>query len=99
MYVPRDESFSAVKQVTFSAKTVRSVMHALLPSLETAIVDARMGFPYFTDIDKLFDEGVTLPPHDSMHAFRTIVPRLVKALAAGAQNLLQFEVPEMIDSE
>ncbi|XP_042405541.1 linoleate 13S-lipoxygenase 2-1, chloroplastic-like [Zingiber officinale] len=99
VYVPRDESFSAVKQVTFSAKTVRSVMHALLPSLETAMVDARMGFPYFTAIDKLFDEGVALPPHDSMHAFRTIVPRLVKALAAGAQNLLQFEVPEMIDRD
>ncbi|PKI61088.1 hypothetical protein CRG98_018533 [Punica granatum] len=34
IYVPRDEAFSEVKNLTFSAKTVYSVLHALVPSLE-----------------------------------------------------------------
>ncbi|XP_042437577.1 linoleate 13S-lipoxygenase 2-1, chloroplastic-like [Zingiber officinale] len=99
VYVPRDENFSEVKQVTFGAKTVRSVIHGLLPSVSTALVDSRMGFPYFTAIDALFNEGLPLPPKDSTHPFRTIVPRLVKAIVGGAQNILQFELPEMIDRD
>ncbi|RRT45436.1 hypothetical protein B296_00028565, partial [Ensete ventricosum] len=99
VYVPRDENFSEVKQVTFSAKTLRSVLHALVPSLQTVLVDAKLGFPYFTAIDSLFDEGVPLPKQDVFHAFRTIVPRLVKAVTQGAHNILQFEVPEMLERD
>ncbi|KAF9675273.1 hypothetical protein SADUNF_Sadunf09G0014800 [Salix dunnii] len=34
-YVPRDEVFSEVKQFTFSATTLQSVLNALLPSIES----------------------------------------------------------------
>ncbi|KAL6288420.1 hypothetical protein ACE6H2_005930 [Prunus campanulata] len=61
VYVPRDEAFAEVKQLTFSAKALKSVLHALLPSLETALLNPKLGFPYFTAIDSLFNEGVTLP--------------------------------------
>ncbi|CAB4298450.1 unnamed protein product [Prunus armeniaca] len=57
VYVPRDEAFAEVKQLTFSAKTLKSVLHALLPSLETALLNPELGFPYFTAIDSLFNEG------------------------------------------
>ncbi len=30
-------------------------------AIETAIVDDKVGFPYFIAIDKLFNEGVELP--------------------------------------
>ncbi|XP_009391881.2 linoleate 13S-lipoxygenase 2-1, chloroplastic [Musa acuminata AAA Group] len=99
VYVPRDENFSEVKQVTFSAKTLRSVLHALVPSLQTVLVDAKLGFPYFTAIDSLFDEGVPLPKQDAFHVFRTVVPRLVKAVTQGAHSILQFEVPEMFERD
>ncbi|KAF3450000.1 hypothetical protein FNV43_RR06079 [Rhamnella rubrinervis] len=61
VYVPRDETFSEVKQLTFSAKTLKSVVHALLPQIEMTLLDPQLGFPYFTAIDSLFNEGVTLP--------------------------------------
>ncbi|KAK7849536.1 linoleate 13s-lipoxygenase 2-1 [Quercus suber] len=61
VYVPRDEAFSEVKQLTFSAKTLKSVMHALLPQLEISLLDPHLGFPHFTAIDSLFCEGLTLP--------------------------------------
>ncbi|KAJ8640868.1 hypothetical protein MRB53_017562 [Persea americana] len=100
VYVPRDEAFSEVKQVTFSAKTLRSVVHALLPSIETALVDPNLGFPFFTDIDSLFNEGITLPkPKEPAGVFKLLLPRLVKAIADGGEDILLFESPAMIERD
>ncbi|XP_043690877.1 linoleate 13S-lipoxygenase 2-1, chloroplastic-like [Telopea speciosissima] len=100
VYVPRDEAFSEVKNLNFSAKTVKSVVHALLPSLETALLDSELGFPYFTAIDSLFNEGLTVPkPKDQGFLFSLALPRLVKALSEGGDELLLFEVPEMINRD
>jgi lipoxygenase len=98
VYIPRDEAFSEVKQATFSVKTLRSVLHAIVPSVETAIYDSKLGFPYFTAIDSLYDEGVTLPQQQGLSFFRTLVPRIIKAVRDTTENVLLFETPEMIDS-
>lgn len=98
-YVPRDEAFSEVKQLTFSAKTLYSVLHALVPSLETAIVDADLGFPYFSAIDALFNEGVNLPPAKQEGFWNTLLPRLVKAIEDTGDNILLFETPETMDRD
>ncbi|XVF47463.1 hypothetical protein PTKIN_Ptkin03bG0110500 [Pterospermum kingtungense] len=98
-YVPRDECFSEVKQLTFSAKTVYSVFHAVIPSLQTAIVDSDLGFPYFTAIDELFNEGIDLPPQDKQNLWRSLLPRLLKAISDGSDNVLRFETPETMDRD
>lgn len=95
-FVPRDEEFSSVKSLTFSAKTVRSVLKAVIPSLETSVIDPDLRFPYFTRIDSLYNEGVALPPDQA--GFKTILPRLIKAISDQADNLLLFETPELINS-
>ncbi|ONI20265.1 hypothetical protein PRUPE_2G005300 [Prunus persica] len=99
VYVPRDEAFAEVKELTFSAKTLKSVLHALLPSLETALLNPELGFPYFTAIDSLFNEGVTLPKPKTSGFFQTIIPRLVKTITDGGDDLLLFETPEIIDRD
>ncbi|KAF7849070.1 hypothetical protein BT93_L1273 [Corymbia citriodora subsp. variegata] len=99
IYVPRDEQFSTIKNLTFSAKTVSSVVHALLPSLETAIVDADLGFPYFTAIDELFNEGINLPPLQKQGFLKDVFPRLVKTITDTAQDVLRFETPETMDRD
>ena len=98
VYVPRDEAFSEVKQVTFSAKALKSVMHALLPQLEISLLDPHLGFPHFTAIDSLFCEGLTLPKPTNAGFFQSILPRLVKAVTDTQENLLLFETPEFIES-
>ncbi|KAB2027980.1 hypothetical protein ES319_D05G069000v1 [Gossypium barbadense] len=97
-YVPRDECFSEVKQLTFSAKTVYSVFHAVVPALQTAIVDKDLGFPYFTAIDQLFNEGVDLPPQEGNNMWREILPRLLKAIS-DSDNALRFEIPETMERD
>ncbi|KAF3451151.1 hypothetical protein FNV43_RR07242 [Rhamnella rubrinervis] len=96
VYVPRDETFSEVKQLTFSAKTLKSVVHALLPQIEMTLLDPQLGFPYFTAIDSLFNEGVTLPKPKNTGFFQSVIPRLVKAISDGKEDLLLFETPEII---
>ncbi|TXG73179.1 hypothetical protein EZV62_001758 [Acer yangbiense] len=98
-YVPRDEEFSEVKTLTFSAKTVYSVLHALLPSLETAIVDSDLGFPYFTAIDSLFNEGINMPPLTKQGFWKTLIPRLIKAVRDTGEDVLRFEPPETIERD
>ncbi|KAG5517625.1 hypothetical protein RHGRI_038130 [Rhododendron griersonianum] len=98
VYMPRDEAFSTVKSVTFSVSAVSSVFHALLPSLETTIIDTDLGFPYFTAIDSLFNEGVNLPPLSNKNGFlRNILPRLVKFFNDTREDLLRFETPAIIE--
>lgn len=101
VYVPRDECFAEVKQLTFSAKAVYSVIHALVPSLETAIIDADLGFPYFTAIDSLFNEGINLPPLKNQKTgfFSTLLPRLIKAINDAEDGLLRFETPETMERD
>ncbi|KAF7849071.1 hypothetical protein BT93_L1274 [Corymbia citriodora subsp. variegata] len=94
IYVPRDEQFSTIKGLTFSAKTVYSVVHALVPSLETAIVDSNLGFPHFTAIDELFNEGVNLPQLQKQGFLKDLLPRLVKTVTDASEDVLRFETPE-----
>ncbi|KAK8550640.1 hypothetical protein V6N13_119157 [Hibiscus sabdariffa] len=96
-YVPRDECFSEVKQMTFSAKTFYSVFHAVVPSLQSAFADKDLGFPYFTAIDKLFNEGIHLPPQTGQTLWRSILPRLLKVISDA--NSLRFETPETMNRD
>ncbi|KAG8075277.1 hypothetical protein GUJ93_ZPchr0006g44659 [Zizania palustris] len=99
VYVPRDEMFSDVKGATFSAKTLRSALHAVVPSIETALLDAKMGFPHFTAIDSLFDDGIKLPNQQGIEQLFTIVPRLIKAVGEVSDLVLRFEKPELINRD
>lgn len=97
--VPRDEVFSEVKQMTFSAKTLRSVFHALVPSIKSSFADKKLGFSKFTTIDKLFIDGLPLSTGEGMTLFHSVMPRLVKTIAQGAGDVLCFETPAMINRD
>ncbi|KAK2968088.1 hypothetical protein RJ640_028921 [Escallonia rubra] len=98
VYVPRDEAFSEVKSLTFSAKTVYSVLHALVPALEGSIIDREAGFPFFTAIDSLFNEGIDLPVK-TKGTLGNILPRLVEAITDAEKDVLCFEIPEMFERD
>ncbi|KAK4855462.1 hypothetical protein QYF36_007672 [Acer negundo] len=97
-YVPRDESFSGIKTATFGAKALYALLHSLIPTLTSSIVDPDRGFPYFTEIDKLFNEGVNLPQKDKKSLIN-VIPRLVKGVKDTAENILKFETPDAMDRD
>lgn len=73
-------------------------MHALVPSLERAIVDNDLGFAYFAAIDSLFSEGINLPPYKEQGILKALLPRLVKVMASG-DDVLRFVPPEIMNSK
>ena len=98
-YVPRDEQFSEVKQLTFGATTLRSGLHALLPAIRPMLVKKELRFPHFPAIDELYSDGIPLPAQTGLDAIRSVVPRVVKLVGDTTDHVLRFEVPEMIESK
>ena len=110
-YVPRDECFSEVKELTFSTKTLHSVLLILLPTLGRIIKDKDLPFSYFHDIDSLFSIGLDLPHSENMEQEKgflsAIMPRLVRPIddsdtnnndSSPPRSILRFECPETINS-
>lgn len=99
VYVPRDESFSELKQLSFSANTLQSAFHALLPVVKTAVVDKNLGFPLFSAIDDLFNEGFNLPPQAEKGFLASVLPRLVRLVNEARNDILRFETPATMDKD
>ncbi|XP_034687619.1 linoleate 13S-lipoxygenase 2-1, chloroplastic-like [Vitis riparia] len=98
-YVPRDEEFSEVKEASFITKAADSVLHALIPSLETSLLDSNLGFPLFSDIDQLYKEGITIPKLKNQGLLRRVLPRLVKAVSEAKDDVVKFDSPAMFQSD
>lgn len=98
-YVPRDEAFSEVKNLQFSVTTLRSVLHAAVPAVQSTLIDPNLAFPSFFVIDKLFEDGVELPKADQLGFLRSVVPRLLQLLRDGpGDQVLLFDRPANVQS-
>ncbi|KAJ0477028.1 Lipoxygenase 2 [Helianthus annuus] len=97
-YVPRDEDFSEIKAVTFGATALYSVLHGVIPTLESNLTDPNKGFSSFKDIGSLYNEGVDMLPSDH-NGLLSAIPRLVKSIASSKKSVLQFETPRMNDRD
>ncbi|GMH00078.1 hypothetical protein Nepgr_001917 [Nepenthes gracilis] len=95
-YVPRDEEFADVKEITFGISILKAVLHALVPTLEATIVDKYLGFQSFAAIDALYNEGIDLPPLNNQKTLRAILPGLLKDITDVGKDVLLFEIPEIV---
>ncbi|XP_023742120.2 lipoxygenase 2, chloroplastic [Lactuca sativa] len=96
-YVPRDEDFSEIKEASFGARTLYSVLHAVVPTLDSILTESNKGFSSFKDIELLYDEGGDDIPMEN--GLLSCLPRLVKTVADSTQNALQFETPRTIERD
>uniref|UniRef100_A0A7N1A8D4 Lipoxygenase n=1 Tax=Kalanchoe fedtschenkoi TaxID=63787 RepID=A0A7N1A8D4_KALFE len=96
VYVPKDESFSGVKQLSFAFNTVSSVLHAIVPTLQTYFIDSNLPFP--TAIDKMYNEGINIPelPQKSI---LDLFPRLMKAVTDLNSSVIRFETPAVFEKD
>lgn len=98
-YVPRDDEFSQEKERSFFTKTVQSVLDAIIPLLQTAVVDPERGFPAFASIDRLYDQDqVPITVLQDPGSFRGSLASLVTTVSDAIDDIVQFELPEMIRS-
>ncbi|KAJ4834858.1 hypothetical protein Tsubulata_012964 [Turnera subulata] len=89
VYVPRDEAFSAVKQITFGINILSAVLQTVLPGLEAVLDDPKKGFPNFPDIDSLYKQGLQLPS-SLLGILKSILPGIVKTIRQGADEETDF---------
>jgi lipoxygenase len=99
VYVPRDEEFADVKEISFGVNVLSSVLNALVPTLEATIVDKNLGFPTFATIDSLFKDGIQLPQLKNKKNLATLLPSLIQTTAEAGKEVLLFTEPALIQKD
>ncbi|OIW18006.1 hypothetical protein TanjilG_07590 [Lupinus angustifolius] len=97
VYVPRDETFEEIKQNTFSSGRLKALFHNLIPSLAATLSSSDISFKCFSDIDKLYIDGVLLNVEENKGGINDLLLGKVmnQVLSAGGR-LLKYEIPDII---
>lgn len=97
VYVPRDETFEEIKQDTFSAGRLKALFHNLLPSLAATLSSSDVPFKCFSDIDKLYIDGVVLRDEEQKGVMENLlVGKVMKQVLSAGESLLKYEIPAVI---
>ncbi|KAJ7961635.1 Lipoxygenase [Quillaja saponaria] len=98
IYVPRDETFSEIKDTVFGSRKYYVALHSLVPNIESVLKDSEQGFTQFQDIDELFKEGVNLEAIKDK-GLAAILPAVVRTVSNFTEEILRFDVPKTMDRD
>lgn len=98
VYVPRDETFEEIKQNTFSRGKLKALLHNLLPSLAVRLSSSDIPFKCFSDIDKLYNDGLLLKDDDEQKESILFSGSMMKKVLSVGGQWLKYEIPAIIQS-
>jgi hypothetical protein len=99
VYVPRDENFEEIKQNTFSAGRMKAMLHNLIPSIAATMSSSDISFKCFSDIDKLYNDGLLLKDDEHKDIIENLLlGKMMKKVMSIGQTLLKYETPAIIKS-
>lgn len=99
IYVPRDEAFEESKQDTFSAGRLKAVLHNLIPSLIASISVDNHDFKGFSDVDRLYKEGLLLKMGFQDELMKKLpLPKIVSKIQE-SQGLLRYDTPRIVSKD
>ncbi|KAL9261233.1 Lipoxygenase 6, chloroplastic-like protein [Drosera capensis] len=97
VYVPRDEAFEEIKKETFSAGRLKAVLHNLIPQIAANLSSSDNSFSCFSDIDKLYHDGLVLKDEEQLEKVRKpLLERFAKQVLNFLGKLLKYDVPDVI---
>lgn len=96
VYVPRDETFEEIKQNTFAAGRLKALLHNLIPSIAASLSSTDISFTCFSEIDKLYNDGVVLKDEDQNTTYNQFLANLMTRAVTVGQRLFKYEVPDII---
>ncbi|KAK7319063.1 hypothetical protein RJT34_03775 [Clitoria ternatea] len=101
VYVPRDETFEEIKQDTFSAGRLKALFHNLIPSLAATLSSSDIPFKCFSDIDKLYLDGVLLRDEEQhkVSVENLLVGKVMKLVLSVGDRWLKYEIPAVIKGD
>ncbi|TKY59872.1 Lipoxygenase 6 [Spatholobus suberectus] len=100
VYVPRDETFEEIKQNSFSAGRLKALFHNLLPQLAATLSSSDIPFKCFSEIDKLYINGVLLRDEEHKGLVENLlVGKVMKQVLSAGESLLKYEIPAIIKGD
>ncbi|MED6209771.1 Lipoxygenase 6, chloroplastic [Stylosanthes scabra] len=98
VYVPRDETFEEIKQNTFSAGRLKALFHNLIPSIAATMSRSDIPFTCFSDIDKLYTDGVVLRDEEQHRGGvqDLLLGKVMNQVISAGERLLKYEIPTVI---
>ncbi|KAJ6801839.1 lipoxygenase 6, chloroplastic [Iris pallida] len=99
VYVPRDENFEEIKQDTFSSGALRALLHNLIPALRAALSSSDRQFECFSDIDRLYKEGVLLKGETEKFMDGSILSSLLTNVTSIGERLMKYDIPSIISRD
>ncbi|CAM8910741.1 unnamed protein product [Rhodiola kirilowii] len=98
IYVPRDEQFEESKRETFLFGRLKGVLHNLLPQLMASMSTKNNDFKGFSDIDKLYKEGLLLKFKIQDELLNKIpLPKAV--VKESSEGLLKYDLPMILSKD
>lgn len=98
VYVPRDETFEEMKEISFSTGRVKALLHNLIPALAATLSRRDSQFECFSDIDRLYKEGFMVKNEEESFMDRLIIPTALKSFMTTGNRLLKYDIPSIISS-
>ncbi|CAJ2677601.1 unnamed protein product [Trifolium pratense] len=100
VYVPRDETFEEIKQATFSAGRLKAVLHNLIPTISASLSRSDIPFKCFSEIDKLYIDGVSLIDEENKGLVDSLlVGKVMKQVLSSGKRLLKYELPAIVKGD
>ncbi|KAG6482214.1 lipoxygenase 6, chloroplastic-like isoform X1 [Zingiber officinale] len=98
VYVPRDETFEEIKQNNFSAGALRALFHNLIPAMMAALSSSDSQFQCFSDIDRLYKDGLLIKSEEEQEAEK-LLPAVLSNLMMMGQKLMKYDIPSIISKD
>ncbi|KAI9125705.1 hypothetical protein K1719_003123 [Acacia pycnantha] len=100
IYVPRDEAFEEIKQDSFSAGRLKALFHNLIPLLAATLSSSDIPFNCFSEIDKLYTDGVVLRGEEHKDMLENLVfGKMMKQVLNVGERFLKYDIPVVIKSD
>ncbi|KAK2438012.1 Lipoxygenase 6, chloroplastic [Trifolium repens] len=100
VYVPRDETFEEIKQDTFSAGRLKAVLHNLIPTISATLSSSDIPFKCFSEIDKLYIDGVSLIDEENKGIVDSLlVGKVMKQVLSSGERLWKYEIPAIVKGD
>uniref|UniRef100_A0A803NE81 Lipoxygenase n=1 Tax=Chenopodium quinoa TaxID=63459 RepID=A0A803NE81_CHEQI len=99
VYVPRDETFSELKLKEFGFRTLYTLLHHLIPPLETKFINDDKEYPFITAINRLFNEEIKCPDMQQRGGVQDVVHRFIRDASDSAEKVFRFELPQIFERD
>ncbi|XP_065044825.1 lipoxygenase 6, chloroplastic-like [Musa acuminata AAA Group] len=99
VYVPRDETFEEIKQNTFNAGALKALFHNLIPALMAALSSSDSQFECFSDIDRLYKDGLLIKSEEQKLTQKLLLPTVLGNLLSMGEKLMKYDIPSIISRD